>query len=223
MASERLVEEAGEAIRAEMARYGYNVHITVRGEEIARVLAAAALAVFEAAQAPTEDEREALETAIWDALEPRVDDVIDLDLNEPSDNAVFSILVGQVADAVAGFRRPVQGEPTDAQVLAALNNYEAWSAEETLDMWGTDQVARMRAALRAAGVTAVQGEGRREYTAAYRAKNGNVIPLGDETVRRADAERVRDEFATEDPTGPEYFIATRVLPPWLPMEQEGDR
>lgn len=54
-------------------------------------------------------------------------------------------------DALGGFT----GEPSDAQVLAALNSYEAWTAEDSLDMWGTDQVDRMRAALRAA--VAVQG------------------------------------------------------------------
>lgn len=51
-----------------------------------------------------------------------------------------------------------QGEPTDAAVLAALNEYEAWSAEETLDMWGSDQAERMRRALRAAAA-AVREEG----------------------------------------------------------------
>lgn len=51
-----------------------------------------------------------------------------------------------------------QGEPSDAQLLAALNSYEAWSAEESLDMWGSDQVERMRAALRAAAAATEQGE-----------------------------------------------------------------
>lgn len=49
---------------------------------------------------PDEDCAEPIYDAIWDALEPRLEDVIDLDLNEPADSAVFRILVGQVRDAV---------------------------------------------------------------------------------------------------------------------------
>lgn len=60
-------------------------------------------------------------------------------------------------------------------------------------------------------------EGRREFAAAYRARNGNVIPLGAETVVQDDANAVRAEFEREDPEGPAYFVATRILPPWLPV------
>lgn len=104
----------------------------------------------EAAQAPTGDEREELIGLQLASYSKRMSDGYTSSIIRSNEEAAEIVLD-------AGFRLPVQGEPTDAQVLAALNNYEAWSAEETLDMWGTDQVARMRAALRAAGVTAVQG------------------------------------------------------------------
>jgi hypothetical protein len=45
---------------------------------------------------------ERIESAVWEALEPHVEAVIDLDLNDPTDTVVFAILVGQVADAVMG-------------------------------------------------------------------------------------------------------------------------
>lgn len=44
--------------------------------------------------------RDETESAIWEALEPRLEDAIDLDLSVPADNAVFGILIGQVADLI---------------------------------------------------------------------------------------------------------------------------
>lgn len=44
----------------------------------------------------------------------------------------------------------IEGEPPDAQVLAALNAYAPWSAERRLADWGEGSVEPMRAALRAA-------------------------------------------------------------------------
>ena len=66
--------------------------------------------------------------------------------------------------------------------------------------------------------------GRREFTAAYTTRSGVVCPFGFPTVVQADAQAVVDEFSREDPDGPNYFVATRILPPWLPVtntESEG--
>lgn len=43
-----------------------------------------------------------VEYAIWEALEPRLEDVIGLDLNDVDDSQTFRGLVKQVASAVAG-------------------------------------------------------------------------------------------------------------------------
>lgn len=71
------------------------------------------------------------------------------------------------------------------------------------------------------GVVAEEPEGRRWFSAAYRAQNGNVIPVGDETVLAEFAQKTVEEFAREDNEGPDYFLASRILPPWVPVEQEG--
>ena len=70
----------------------------------------------------------------------------------------------------------------------------------------------------------VEHHGRREFTAAYTSQSGVVCPFGFPTVVQADAQAVADEFSREDPDGPNYFVATRILPPWLPVtntESEG--
>lgn len=66
-----------------------------------------------------------------------------------------------------------------------------------------------------------ESEGRRQFTAAYRATNGNVISLETPNMLREAAEKTVAEFAEEDPEGPDYFVATRILPPWVPVKQEG--
>lgn len=54
-----------------------------------------------------------------------------------------------------------QGEPSDAQVLAALNAYAPWATEYHLSDWGEGSAEPMRAALRAAaGVVGQEGEPR---------------------------------------------------------------
>lgn len=105
--------------------------------ERAREHAAAAFAVFEKAQAPTDDEREALSNFLFTVYE-----------HGSQPNAL------READAILSFlasRRPAQGEPTDAQVIAALN---AWHQDvmpvNRLGVFGTWKEDRMRAALRAA-------------------------------------------------------------------------
>lgn len=70
-----------------------------------------------------------------------------------------------------------------------------------------------------ASVVSEEPEGRRQFTAAYRAGNGNVISLETPNKLRCAAEKTVREFAEEDPEGPDYFVATRILPPWVPVEQ----
>lgn len=68
---------------------------------------------------------------------------------------------------------------------------------------------------------AEEPEGRRVFVAAYRARNGNVLSIGAETVVQEHAQNTVDEFSREDTDGPEYFVASRVVPPWVPVKQEG--
>lgn len=84
-------------------------------------------------------------------------------------------------------------------------------ADAAFDRWMADVRA---------SVLAEQGEpeGRRWFSAAYRGRNGNVIPIGDENTLREFPEAIVEEFRREDPDGPEYFLASRILPPWLPEE-----
>lgn len=72
-----------------------------------------------------------------------------------------------------------------------------------------------------AAVVAEEPEGRRQFTAAYRARNNNVISLETPNMLREAAEKTVREFAEEDPEGPHYFVATRILSPWVPVKQEG--
>lgn len=62
-------------------------------------------------------------------------------------------------------------------------------------------------------------EGRRWFSAAYRAQSGHVVPIDVPSTLQWAAERVRDEYRREDPEGPDYFLASRILPPWLPVEE----
>lgn len=80
------------------------------------------------------------------------------------------------------------------------------------------QLAEVRA-----GVVAEEPEGRRQFTAAYRATNGNVISLETPNMLREAAEKTVREFAEEDPEGPDYFVVMRILPPWVPVKQEGHK
>ena len=78
---------------------------------------------------------------------------------------------------------------------------------------------------RRAGITEA-AESRREYAAAWRSKNGQVIPYGHEVLDREYAEReVAEVNAQEREAGVEedpMFLATRSLSPWRPV-QEDDR
>lgn len=53
-----------------------------------------------------------------------------------------------------------QGEPSDAQVLAALNAYDPRTPTGDLNDYGPEHVEDMRAALRAASAVTEQGENR---------------------------------------------------------------
>lgn len=89
-------------------------------------------------------------------------------------------------------------------------------SREDFDRWLAAHDAEVRAAALA------EQEGRRWFTAAYRAGNGNVIAIGGETVVQEHAQKTVDDFAREDDEGPDYFLATRISPPWMPVEQEGE-
>lgn len=107
-------------------------------------------AVFEKAHTPTDDEREALARIVRRVIDSAYTFEGDLD---PS---VDEILIRELL--TAGFRRTVQGEPTDAQVEAAAVGYNTFPEEwERMSARGQHK-SRMRAALRAAA--AVREEGR---------------------------------------------------------------
>jgi hypothetical protein len=63
----------------------------------------------------------------------------------------------------------------------------------------------------------MSNETRRQYVAAYRAPNGNVIGIGEITGWRKGAERDAEAMrSVEDQT--EVFVAYRDLPAWQPIE-----
>lgn len=106
--------------------------------------------------------------------------------------------------------------PTTEEVRAAASRA---IGSDWFDRWMVAHDAQKRAEWEAE-----QGEpeGRRWFSAAYRARNGNVVPIGDENTLREFPEAVVEEFRREDPDGPEYFLASRILPPWLPVEDRDD-
>lgn len=88
-------------------------------------------------------------------------------------------------------------------------------AEEVFDsLWLAEHDEEVRA-----GVVTEEPEGQRQFSAAYRARNGHVVNIGMPTAVRADAEAVVKTFRREDDEGPDYFVANRILPPWVPVEQ----
>ena len=54
---------------------------------------------------------------------------------------------------------------------------------------------------------------KRWFSAAYRAQNGNVIPVGAENVVREYASSELAEWVRDDPDGT-YFLAYRDVPAW---------
>ena len=112
MVSERLVEEAAKAMlmvtqEGVSVEYAWSVQFDeVREELIAQ--ARAALAVFEAAQAPTGDEREELIGLQLASYSKRMSDGYTSSIIRSNEEAAEIVLD-------AGFRLPVQGEPTDAR------------------------------------------------------------------------------------------------------------
>lgn len=59
---------------------------------------------------------------------------------------------------------------------------------------------------------------RRHFTVAYRAVNGNVIPVGTETVVSEHLIEVLNEWQKDDQN--EYFIAYRDVPAWEDVADE---
>lgn len=130
----------------------------------------------EQAHTPTDDEREA------PASTSEVAAIIDRAMR-PWGLSNIGTHTAARALVAAGFRRTVQGEPTDAQVLAALNAHyrvrlaqsepmpgdpEVEGDAHSLDEYSSKSIDRMRAALRAANGTganllAEQGEVEWEY------------------------------------------------------------
>lgn len=90
------------------------------------------------------------------------------------------------------------------------------SAEIDFEVLGIVRDAEVRA-----GVVTEEPEGRRWFSAAYRAQNGKIIPIGDETVLAEYAQKTVDDFSREDEEGPDYFLASRIIPPWVPVKQGG--
>lgn len=104
------------------------------------------LKAVEQAHTPTSDER-----AVMDDMADLIRDQV----YDPWNNTPEAIAEALTA---AGFRRTVQGEPTDAQVEAAAVGYNTFPEEwERMSARGQHK-SRMRAALRAAA--AVREEGR---------------------------------------------------------------
>ena len=66
---------------------------------------------------------------------------------------------------------------------------------------------------------AERAEGHRYYVAAYRAYNGDVIVFGHEVLDLDYAKREAIELSSDDDATP-MFVATRVVPPWLPVEED---
>src|SRR5690606_13390280 len=192
--------EAGKAAiqkRATWASLHWPNLDAIAHEDVARALSEAALAVFEQAHTPTDDEREAraritakldripdsdavtldkadVRTALRRtvqgeptatvATKPAIDEVrkvLDYYADE-IDVSIWQEIASAVDDipdcetwTAAPHAEHVQGEPTDAQVLAALEAY--WGPQST-GFWFADQIKSMRAALRAAAATTTNRE-----------------------------------------------------------------
>lgn len=109
---------------------------------------------------------------------------------------------------------PTTEDVSEAYSGGRSGEYHAVTGPE-FDRWLAAHDAEVRA-----GVVTEEPEGRRQFTAAYTTQTEIVHPLGDTTAVKADAQAVADEFTREDPEGPDYFVATRIMPPWVPAKQE---
>ena len=148
MTREELIEEAAAAIfDAADLQLAPDDHRW----ELARRDARAALAVFEKAQTPTDEEREAHRRVIelWFANWRSIGNV------SPALEVAIDSLEGMVDEALAaGFRRPAQGEPTEAQIEVIADSIESFFEEHVHmarrlypDVWKRDLA---RAVLKAA-------------------------------------------------------------------------
>ena len=93
------------------------------------------------------------------------------------------------------------------RILPAFGEFDRWLAAHDAEV--------------RAGVVTEEPEGRRVFAAAYRAGNGNVISIGGESTVQEHAQKTVDDFTREDDEGPFYFVASRILSPWVPVKQEG--
>ena len=109
--------------------------------------------------------------------------------------------------------------------MSDYDHIEKVLAEIIVEVTGEPRIGRFErtvakealARLRECGMGLAEHHGQREFTAAYTSQSGVVCPFGFPTVVQATAQAVADEFSREDPDGPNYFVATRILPPWLPV------
>lgn len=145
MNREQMIEEAAETMHA-LPSYGSGLPWALSDKDKWRDRARAALTVFEKAQAPTDEEREVLVRIL---STKRMHTNESLGAQRADANAILD----------AGFRRPAQGEPTNAYVTALASEFEReWNDrfpefdpevhDESGFIWEI-----MRAALRAAFTT----------------------------------------------------------------------
>jgi len=120
--AERLIEE--------LADGGFEVRRSVQGEPSVTVATKPAIDEVRKVLDYYADE---IDVSIWQEIASAVDDIPDCETWTAAPHAEH-----------------VQGEPTDAQVLAALEAY--WGPQST-GFWFADQIKSMRAALRAAAAT----------------------------------------------------------------------
>ncbi|WP_341935323.1 hypothetical protein MRBLWO14_000968 [Microbacterium sp. LWO14-1.2] len=86
------------------------------------------------------DQMSAVEHAIWEVLEPRLEDVIDLDLNDVDDSRTFRELVRQIASAAS----VVTEEPEWEYGVESRfeESDEAYDAVEWMSREQAEEVAR---------------------------------------------------------------------------------
>lgn len=163
---EALIEAAKVAIqkRAQWRSLHWPKLDALAHDDVARALAEAALAVFEQAHTPTDDERtpefESLEQELFKhqpVLSMRDGHIAGCQCMDRVFQERTEDWGTHLAEVFTALRRPVQGEPTDIAVddaLAAFEGYPGNMIDRSSRSWQRDQ---MRAALRAAAAVTEQG------------------------------------------------------------------
>lgn len=122
---------------------------------------------------------------------------------------------GAIKAASPALRPHTEGDQikTIPHRIAALNREVDRLADENRDLRA--KLAHIDA------LEAERAKGTRWFVPAYRAANGWVGPVGTETVEQEYAENEAVHLRRHDDEA-EIFVATRVIPPWTPV-QEDDR